>query len=493
MANEIADAEHDGDRVGHGDDDAVWLTSEHPDGPRRTGPIGNLSSPRLLRDTRNGRGGSTDARRRGGQHDRTHARLISSRPTALPRPTPPSTRRSRSRRDGRRDRRRSRCGGHCRATSGSRTRRRRCSPICSTRSASTPRRRSADATARAAGSGRARSGRASRRATRREQICAYAAEIDARLIAVGTRGYGTVASLLLGSVSNAVIRHAPCPVLVVHETDADRASRPATRRRPSPSADARPSRCALSPRREARDARRTATPTARGPRARTGAPSSSRAPSISPRVEGADDPRVALGELPERAAVHHEPVRRLARARTRGDAAASATRSTHASSSGPRPGSSRSTSTPAPARGRRASAISTPSGSGSSDDASAAASSACSSSASSGTAAKSVRGRPGRPPRSEPRRRARPPRARRRCARTVFGCRPSVGRELVGRERPLARPAGARAAAPGSDRRARGAGVIFPSTWAEYFRLRSRRHQRIPLRTIGIAHDAAAS
>ncbi len=55
-----------------------------------------------------------------------------------------------------------------------------------------------------------------------EQICAYAAEIDARLIAVGTRGYGTVASLLLGSVSNAVIRHASCPVLIVHETESTR-------------------------------------------------------------------------------------------------------------------------------------------------------------------------------------------------------------------------------------------------------------------------------
>ena len=50
-----------------------------------------------------------------------------------------------------------------------------------------------------------------------ELICAYAEELEARLIAVGRRGYGTVASLLLGSVSNAVIRHAPCPVLVVRE------------------------------------------------------------------------------------------------------------------------------------------------------------------------------------------------------------------------------------------------------------------------------------
>ena len=52
-----------------------------------------------------------------------------------------------------------------------------------------------------------------------ERICAYAREIDARLIAVGTRGHGTVASLILGSVSNGVIRNASRPVLVVRLQD----------------------------------------------------------------------------------------------------------------------------------------------------------------------------------------------------------------------------------------------------------------------------------
>ena len=50
-----------------------------------------------------------------------------------------------------------------------------------------------------------------------ETICAYAGEIHAKLIAVGTRGHSSVATLLLGSVSNAVVRHAPCPVLVVRD------------------------------------------------------------------------------------------------------------------------------------------------------------------------------------------------------------------------------------------------------------------------------------
>lgn len=50
-------------------------------------------------------------------------------------------------------------------------------------------------------------------------ICAYADELDAHLIAVGTQGHGAVAALLLGSVSAAVIRQAHRPVLVVREPE----------------------------------------------------------------------------------------------------------------------------------------------------------------------------------------------------------------------------------------------------------------------------------
>lgn len=38
---------------------------------------------------------------------------------------------------------------------------------------------------------------------------------DADLLVVGSHGYGGLTSLLLGSVSNQIAHHAPCPVLIV--------------------------------------------------------------------------------------------------------------------------------------------------------------------------------------------------------------------------------------------------------------------------------------
>jgi nucleotide-binding universal stress UspA family protein len=52
-----------------------------------------------------------------------------------------------------------------------------------------------------------------------ERICAFAEERDARLIAIGTHGYRPALAMLTGSVSSAVIRRAPCPVLVVREPE----------------------------------------------------------------------------------------------------------------------------------------------------------------------------------------------------------------------------------------------------------------------------------
>ncbi len=46
-------------------------------------------------------------------------------------------------------------------------------------------------------------------------VCRVAAELDVDLIVVGSHGRGAIERLLLGSVSDQVVRHAPCPVLVV--------------------------------------------------------------------------------------------------------------------------------------------------------------------------------------------------------------------------------------------------------------------------------------
>lgn len=46
-------------------------------------------------------------------------------------------------------------------------------------------------------------------------ICAVAVELSAVAIIVGSRGNGGIKRALLGSVSDHVVRHAPCPVVVV--------------------------------------------------------------------------------------------------------------------------------------------------------------------------------------------------------------------------------------------------------------------------------------
>jgi nucleotide-binding universal stress UspA family protein len=48
-------------------------------------------------------------------------------------------------------------------------------------------------------------------------IVELAEELGAGLIAMGSRGQGGVSRALLGSVSDSVVRHAHCPVLVVRE------------------------------------------------------------------------------------------------------------------------------------------------------------------------------------------------------------------------------------------------------------------------------------
>ncbi|AEG15116.1 universal stress protein [Desulfofundulus sp. TPOSR] len=48
-----------------------------------------------------------------------------------------------------------------------------------------------------------------------EEICREAREGRYDIIIMGSRGLGEIRGYLMGSVSNRVVRHAPCPVLIV--------------------------------------------------------------------------------------------------------------------------------------------------------------------------------------------------------------------------------------------------------------------------------------
>jgi len=48
-----------------------------------------------------------------------------------------------------------------------------------------------------------------------DEICRLAADRDARLIVVGSHGWGAARRLFSGSVSTGLVHSAPCPVLVV--------------------------------------------------------------------------------------------------------------------------------------------------------------------------------------------------------------------------------------------------------------------------------------
>jgi universal stress protein A len=47
------------------------------------------------------------------------------------------------------------------------------------------------------------------------EIIAFAEETEADLLVLGTHGHGALAQVVLGSVAERVVRHAPCPVLTV--------------------------------------------------------------------------------------------------------------------------------------------------------------------------------------------------------------------------------------------------------------------------------------
>jgi len=59
-----------------------------------------------------------------------------------------------------------------------------------------------------------------------QEVVALAEELGAGLVVMGSRGLGGLRRLLMGSVSDSVIRHAHCPVLVVRKEEPQEEARP---------------------------------------------------------------------------------------------------------------------------------------------------------------------------------------------------------------------------------------------------------------------------
>jgi nucleotide-binding universal stress UspA family protein len=53
-----------------------------------------------------------------------------------------------------------------------------------------------------------------------DALCTFATEVGASVIVMGSRGRGRIRRALLGSVSDFVVRNAPCPVLVTRDGSA---------------------------------------------------------------------------------------------------------------------------------------------------------------------------------------------------------------------------------------------------------------------------------